>query len=82
MTLERKIIWIERGIIAAAVVGFSFVGWQIMRAGEDAIRADERAQWARAQCVRLTGPRMSEWTMTQTDGREVFLRCKFDPRGL
>jgi hypothetical protein len=74
--------WIERAISAALIATALFIGWHIMRTAEDGIRADERAKWARAQCSKLAGPRMREWTLTQSDTNEVFLRCKFDPRGL
>ena len=64
------------GIYAAGIAGALFVGWQLMRHGEESIRADERAQWARYQCARLSSPRLSEWTLMKSDGTEVFLRCR------
>ena len=82
MPSDAQCRWIERAIALVLAATALFIGFQIMRHAEDGIRADERAKWVRAQCAKLAGPRMSEWMLTQSDTREVFLRCKFDPHGL
>jgi hypothetical protein len=77
--LYTKVRLVELAVSAiyiAAMSGALFVAWQLMRHGEDMIRADERAQWARYQCARLSSPRMSDWALLHSDGTEVFLRCK------
>lgn len=64
------------GFYAVVLLAGLFIGWQLMRHGENAIRESERAQWARYQCAKFASPRLSEWTLLHSDGSEVLLRCR------